>query len=149
MDRHTVPRTGDIPLEFTGRIVSRASTKEPVGEGRFRWHELTLFDLGEERYAVHVWYRSDFLRKNGVHEAPYHWGQVVDGIEALRDWLHGLNESRPVVGYPPGDHFAAKQKRLLLGLRLRYEQAISNLLSPLGTEVVRVHSKKARGNHEL
>lgn len=136
MKTDQIPRTGDVPLEIRGHVLAHITTKEPAGEGRFRWHELTLYDLGGERYAVHVTYRSEFLRRGSTVEPSYDWGQVLDGPEALIDWLQKLRESRPVLGWPTGEHYAERQKRLLKDLRLRYERAVTLLLKPLGTEVV-------------
>ncbi len=40
-----------------------------------------------------------------------------------------------VIGYPPGDQFTLKQERILQSLRLRYESAVSELLSDFPEEL--------------
>lgn len=118
MSEHTIRRDGDLPLQFTGELVSEASSRERDAQ---RWYDLALYRTDGGRWVVGIVYRT---RWQG--EQDYYAAHVSD-LPELVSLLRALAPAEHVQGYPPGGHYEKKQRRLLQRLRLGLERAIAEL----------------------
>ncbi len=126
----SLPRTGDVPLTFSGVVVARASSQQPRTKRdtplERRWHELTLFRTTSGKLVAHITYRTDWTGELGDSVAR------VGSLPDLIDWLRDYDPCDVVVGFPPGKGFADRQRRLLESIELGYDTALSTLLAELG-----------------
>jgi len=116
-----LPRTGDADVTFTGRQIAEA---DPAGDPN-RWHELRLYAVEGDGYALAIQYRTRWQGELGRDDV--YLISAERGDEVART----LREHDPVAavaGFPPGEQFAEKQARLLADLRQRYDVQVSELL---------------------
>lgn len=124
MDDNTtirLPRTGDADVTFTGHQIAGA---EPAGRPN-RWHELRLYAVEGDGYALAVQYRTQWQGELGRDDV------YLIGADRSDEVTRTLREHDPiaaVAGFPPGEQFAEKQARLKADLRQRYEAQVSELL---------------------
>jgi len=113
-------RTGSADVTFTGRELARS---DGSGADRTRWHELSLYAMDPQGYALSIRYRTQWEGEHGRDEVCL-VGTADDVVSAVEDH----DPTAAVTGYPPGEQYAAKQARLLADIRSRYEHQVSDLL---------------------
>lgn len=123
-------RSGDRPLEFEGEILAAVNTSsttrnEPAG----RWYECQIARTSGGQYAVEVCYHTQWQDTEDDVDFSF-WG---DETEVLC-WLQSFDPTAPVLGYPPGQQFQARQQRLHDVIRARWTTALTELLAVLPPE---------------
>lgn len=128
MNEYTLPRTGQRPIKFTGELIAN-STREPVkakDKDKLRYYELSIYKTESEKYIAVVVYHTEW-----EDEEPRQDVMVCETAHEVADVLEDYDSSLNVVGFPPGQQFAARQERLLDSLRSQYEQQVSEVLAKL------------------
>lgn len=128
MDQYELKRTGDRNLFFSGEVAGEATTHH---DDATRWHELALYRTAGGKLVVAVQFVT---RWQG--ETDHHSAAVVEDAPSLADWLKRYDPCGYLMGYPPGAAFDQKRERLTRDLTLRYQAAVSELLSTLEPERV-------------
>lgn len=128
-DHVLIRRTGLPALRLDGYgLAASATSYTPQGTRSSRWHELEWWshDLHpggpEQRHCLVVRYVTQWQGELG-HDAAH--------LLLRRDLERVLREIDPlahVAGFPDGEHYRAKQERLLREIRAGYEHAVSDLL---------------------
>lgn len=124
----TLKRTGDRALSFDGEILATASTRGEKSAAN-RWHEVAVYETKGGAIVVAIQYRTQW-----EGEVSHDYAEQVATVEAAVTALRGYDPCAYLLGYPLGEHYAQKQERLRAELRLRYEHAISEVLSALEPE---------------
>lgn len=118
-------RTGQGPLTFRGRRL--AAVTGPIHGQRVldRWYDLVLYRSTEEGGILEIIYRT---RRPG--EIDHHTALRLATLESdlIVAELRGYDPLAPVLGFPPGEAFQAKQERLERTLRQIYDARITALL---------------------
>jgi len=132
-DTHTLTRTGDVPLTFSGSLIARASSQQPpTKKGRSElethWHELALYLTTAGTHVAHISYRSTWPGELDDHCARA--GTLSDCV----GWLRDYDPTGPVKGFPlpHGPSFAARHAALLQQVEHGFDSALSQLLTGLG-----------------
>ena len=116
-------RSGHAPLRFQGELLTEADGHGHSGPAQNRWHELAVYRTAGGRYVASVSYRSRYQ-----DESDHDRAAVCADVRAVADYLCGIDPTEFVRGFPDGEHYAEKQRRLMLDIRLRFEQLVSRVL---------------------
>lgn len=129
-DHVDIPRTGRPALRLTGYgLAAQATSRAPSGPRQSRWHELEWWSDDqrvagpEQRHCLVVRYCTQWDGEMGHDHAEVLLRRDLDRV------LQSIDPCEHVTGYPDGDHYAAKQARLLQAIRSGYQHAVSNLLA--------------------
>jgi hypothetical protein len=120
MTTHTLPRSGRLPLTFTGQLLAEAAGRQDMT----RWHNLALYLTTAGQHVLAIDYRTEWRNEPSHAEAV-----IVAGPAEAEAALLAYDPTAHVQGYPPGSAFAAKQTRLLADIRQRYAEQVSQLLA--------------------
>lgn len=118
---YTLRRTGKPPLRFQGELLAE---EEGDGRDRTRWHSLRVYRTAGGRYVLHIEYTTRFQG-----ESDYCAAWVLEDAVAVGKKLTEYDPTAHVAGFPPGEHYAEKQARLLADIRRRYEAQVSEILA--------------------
>jgi hypothetical protein len=130
MSDFTIARTGRPPLAFTGEVVAEADGRWTNGRENNRWHELRLYRTGGGRWVAEVAYRT---RWQG--ELDHDVAEVAATPAELAGWLRTeVDPLEAVRGYPAGDAYAEKQRRLENDLRLRFDRLATDLFAQVAAD---------------
>lgn len=125
MDTIIFPRSGNIPLEFTGEIIFAQSTNTGK-KNCTRYHELQLARTN----VPEMWVAS--ISFCGLGDGDYDYDWVKAGTaEEIAAWVSGFDPNCVLIGFPVGEKFAEKQRRLELDIALRFREKASLLLAEL------------------
>jgi hypothetical protein len=124
-----IPRTGLPALRLEGYGLAAAETSErPAGLLGLRYHEIEWWSHDvqlpgpEQRHCLVVRYRSKWEGELGHDQAHLLLRRDLEQV------LRSIDPTEHVQGFPEGEHYAQKQRRLLQTIRLGYEHAVSRLL---------------------
>ena len=137
MDDILIDRTGDRPLSFQGQEWSSASSCMDLKPGSVRWHEVTVYKLERDAggYVVAVSYRTEWDT-----ETDHNAAKVCANAEEVAAYLREYNPLEWFIGPPSGEGpdnpQEQRRQRLMLDLKLRYEDAVSEALEKLEPERV-------------
>jgi hypothetical protein len=125
MSTITLPRTGDSPLRFDGEIIAEAGGKQFAGREQNRYHCLALYRVAghDRQYVLSIAYHTDWQGES--HRDTVH---VCDSPEDVRRVLREYEPVREGVGFPPGDQYADRQRRLESQIREQYDACVSEIL---------------------
>lgn len=130
MDQIQIPRTGDVPLRFTGeRIASGTSRRDGGKHPQKQWYEAELYRTTGGNYVAHAIYKTEW-----TNERECHWAGAFDSRDAAVDWMYNLEVTDLEIGYPSGPRFAGQQEQLLARLEQQWDALISDLLNQCGNE---------------
>lgn len=130
-DTHVVPRSGLPALRISGTLIKKIDGKAPANKARARYHTLALYRLGDGRYAATISYITTWPGEQGHDLAEVLGSNPASATQFFRSY----NPTSRVQGYPPGEQFAEKQRRLLVDIAASYASQVSELLaSDLFTE---------------
>lgn len=129
-DTIDLPRKGNAPLRFRGELLSEADSKTASGPCQNRWHELKLYRLADGGYVLAIGFRSSWQGEAALDDAI-----VCQGIDAVRIALQSHDPNGDYEGYPPGEHYDEKRRRLHDAVLRGYQMAVSNLLDEFPEEV--------------
>jgi hypothetical protein len=132
-DAITLTRTGQAPLRFTGELLEESDGHIQGGKDHNRWHELAVYRTNGGSYVVRIAYKTIWQG-----ELDREMAEIVGKPEAVAEVLRDYDPTSHVQGYPPGEHYAAKQARTLDDIRRRYDAQVSEILAsaPEFAEVV-------------
>jgi hypothetical protein len=132
MQTLTLPRTGDVPLQFEGEHLAGVSTQTgPGGQDRNRWFEIDLYRTEAGTYVLAISYMTLWQGEHITSRTI-----LCESTEEVRNELRLYNPLQDVNGYPPGDAYQQKQERLERMLRLDWANAIKELFAETGDEFV-------------
>jgi hypothetical protein len=130
MDQIQIPRTGDVPLRFTGeRIASGTSRRDGAKHPQKQWYEAELYRTTGGNYVAHGIYKTEW-----TNERECHWAAAFDKRYAAVDWMYNLEVTDIVIGYPAGPRFAGQQEQLLARLEQQWDALVADLLNQCGKE---------------
>ena len=129
----TIPRSGLPPLRFQGELLAESDGSCYAGQDRLRYHDIAVYRTDGGQYVVHIAYCTRFQGEVGDDQA-----EIVTEPQGVSDVLADYRPEVRVQGYPPGDHFTAKQARLVQDICARYVSQVSDILqvAPEFAEVV-------------
>jgi len=120
---HTLPRSGQAPLTFTGQQLAESDGERQSGKEHNRWHELAVWRTTGGKYVVQIAYRTKWQGELD-HDAAV----IVDQAKDVISVLTGHDPVAHVGGYPIGAAYAERQSRLLADIRARYDSQVSAIL---------------------
>jgi hypothetical protein len=123
VDEITLPRSGAAPLRFRGELLAESDGERRSGREQTRWHELAVYRTAGDRYVVRITYRTRYQGEPDVDVA------LVTDAAGVAAALESHDPCAAAVGYPPGEHYAERQRRLLEDLRRRYAAQVSEVLA--------------------
>lgn len=125
-DTFEIPRTGDRPLAFRGTLLSEAGGPRWAGRDWARWYELAVYRTAAGRPILSVSYHTQW-------EGEIGWTRVLVGSDAgdLVRQVQAVDPLAGVLGYPPGQQFAARQERLRAELRAQWDALLGEVLEAL------------------
>jgi len=126
MSKITLTRTGQAPLTFEGEQLASSCTQTTSGQGQNRWHAIAVYRTSGGAYVVSVEYHTQWDGEENWFTAQTSSDPAA--VEVILRQALEASLSR-IEGYPPGEAYADKQRRMLLNLRNRYESAVSEILS--------------------
>lgn len=121
---HTLRRSGQAPLRFSGELIAEESSHQSTGGGalQYRWHEAAIYQAGR-KYVLAISYRTVWQSEHDRDDAF-----VFDSPQEVGDALRDHDPLCAVNGFPPGEAYAEKQKRLESAIRDGYAAMVSRLL---------------------
>lgn len=126
-EEFTLPRTGDTPLAFRGRLLKRVGGQTWHERSQPRWFELALFLSKGGTYVLAVSYKTTW---HG--EAERHWALVAEPAN-LRACLAGVNPTEHVQGFPvTHPEYRERQGRLMSHITRMYRSLVGELLADVG-----------------
>jgi hypothetical protein len=108
--------TGEVPFEFEGQIVFEGSTEIHKSAERTRFHKIEIYKTKTVGWVLHIDYKT---RWAGEHDFSEVWRR-----NSLAQIIRDICEYNPlgyVAGYPAGQHFAEKQRRLKIEIERDWE----------------------------
>lgn len=127
MDKITLPRTGDRPLTFTGKLLSEASSHKHNGPCQNRYWELALYRTESGKFVAHIHYKTQWQGENDT-DTVLHAEDATD----LAAQIKSHNFLSGCYGFPRGHE--DRQRQLEASLTACWQQAISELLSLIEPE---------------
>ena len=118
----SIPQSGEMPYEFVGRVLTEARSFDLSQLDR--GYALTVYIDREDQLYAHLVYHTRWK-----YETETDTVFVADDVEQLADKLLKYDPLTHVVGYPPGERFVEKQKRLLAWLTLEYKALVGRVLA--------------------
>ena len=137
---YTLPRTGQPPLSFCGRLLAQDLDAPTTRPGEFKkrpwrkwthyqWHQLAVYVTIAGKWVLHVGYRS-VLEHEWKHDAVY---VCADAAEVVRA-LEGYDPTAHVRGHPRRsnareERLEIRQARILEEVRGRWQAQVGRLLA--------------------
>lgn len=121
---HTLPRTGDAPVTFSGSLLAESDGRMQSGRDHNRYHNIALYRTDGGSYVVSISYRTMWEGEQDQHTVETR-GSAAEAVEVLREY----DPTDSVMGFPPGAAYAEKQARLLRDIETRYDAQVSELLA--------------------
>lgn len=120
---HTVGRTGNAPLKFEGQKIATGSSHV---HDAARWWNLALYRTDGELYVVWARYCSQWQGEQEIERA-----ETCRDARGVRDFLRELDPIPEGYGFPEGDQYDARQRKLMLTMERGLDRAISEVLADL------------------
>lgn len=124
MQPYELSRTGNAPVRFTGELLAAVDGFRSAGKENNRWHELAVYRTAGGQIVGVIQYRTRWQGEEGRDLV-----EVLASPAAATSFFRDHFVEHDPTGYPPGDHYAEKQARLIADVRRRYESAVTELLS--------------------
>jgi hypothetical protein len=127
MSTHILQRTGNTSLKFDGELIADsrpAPASGKKGKDSKRWHELAIYKTTSGKFVLAVTYRSEWKGEQSHYSAEI-LTDVASVVAAIREYDPVLY----VQGFPPGEAYAERQKRLLAEIRQRFDAQVGELLN--------------------
>ena len=124
-ETHTLTRTGDAALEFTGKLVAQASGLDRIKD-HGRHYVVSLYETPSGKLVAHVEFHTRWEGEKDWAMACY----VEKGdLAGIRDKLRAVPVPPPGIGFPPLPQYAERQGRLTDLLRVQYDRLVSEVLA--------------------
>lgn len=124
MSKITLKRTGQAPLKFEGALIARINGSHAAGNDPTRYFGIDLYRVD----AVEIWHVAQVVYHTRWDGEPDIYEAFAGTAEDVRDWLVNFTPEKHLRGFPPGDHYADRQARLVRDLRENYQICVSSLL---------------------
>lgn len=118
-------RTGNTPLILKGTVISSAFPSEGLPD---RYFDIDIFRTSNS-YVLHISYFTTWRNESDRHDV-----YVCKSPEEVVANLLAHNWEEHVVGFPPGDKYEDRQKRLMDTLKRQYDTFVSDLLAEAGSD---------------
>lgn len=118
-----VKRSGAQPLEFDGDLVAEGTTRTEESK---RWHTIKVYKAGDKFIAA-VEYGSTWQHEPARYDA--YDGEYLGSMAPMALKLLAHDPLAHVVGYPRGKQFEDKQKALMIELRRRWDNLVTEVLA--------------------
>ena len=128
-----VPRTGQGPLAFSGRLLAQALGERQLGIEQTRYHEIAIYETDGGKFVVQITYRSKWEGETDHYVADF----FTDPADVVAE-LTRYDPAKYVQGYPLGQNFADKQARLLRDIKARYQALVSAVLTNASADFTEV-----------
>lgn len=122
MTTYTMTRPGLPPLRFDGYVLGRAFTK--VGK---REYLACVYRTDNAALVLSVAFNSEWERETG-----YNWVAVAQDVPELVAQYKSWDPIPAGVGFPVGEAYAEKQKRLVAELKAAFDASISEAFAVAG-----------------
>lgn len=123
MEKYKLARSGNAPLVFEGEKIASEDGRIYAGQEQNRYYNLTLYRTSKGQSVLRIEYCSQWQRESNIDQ--------VEIFPAVRDVVLFLQKFDPLgnlQGFPPGQQFSERQKRLEQSLRVRFHQQVRDLL---------------------
>lgn len=128
MQSYTLARTGKEPIRFTGTMLAAVDNKtDRKGKERSRYTTITIYHTDKGRYVVHIEYTSNWKTEAGHSQAD-----AVDDPKLIPAILTDFDVLDYVEGYPVGERFQERQRRLLKAIDTSYKEMVGKILAADG-----------------
>lgn len=117
-----ITRSGDRALSFRGRRLAAAGEQGSHGEGKDRWHRITLYETETARFVAHVEYHATW-------EGEEQWSAafVAQSPDELVNQLQEHDPLSCVFGYPDTPQFRSRNEQMHRVLQTRYDNALAEV----------------------
>ena len=122
--KYTLKRSGDRALAFQGRLVASAGEQGAHGEGKERWHTVSIYHTETDRLVAYVEYHATW-------EGEEEW-QVAYVADSADELIRQLQEHDPmecVFGYPETPQFKSRNEQMKRVLLTRFDNALAKVLA--------------------
>ena len=126
-DTHCLTRTGNTPLKFQGQLIARSRPARDEGKKAKdlpRWNEVALYRTKAGQWVVAISYCTEWRGEHGRHLAV-----VVPDLAAVVKTMQEYDPVAHLSGFPPGEHFEARQRRVEEDLRHQYAALVTEVLN--------------------
>ena len=121
---HTIPRTGELPVEFTGNLLAYDTSQQPKLN---HWHEVAVYRTVKGSYVVHVAFRTSWKT-----ESPSDWVTVAKSLPDVAAELLDYDPAEGVSGPPQGMlDWERRQEEVRNAAAERYDTLVSRVLAKL------------------
>jgi hypothetical protein len=124
MTSYTLERPGDRPLTFTGEMLAESEGRVRRGKENTRWHDVRVYRTAGGTFVVEIAYTTEWKGEEG-----HRLVRTAGTAEAVHEILSTYEPLAHVVGYPPGETYAEKQRRLELAIVSQYRAQVGELLA--------------------
>lgn len=128
--KFTLKRSGDRALSFRGKLIATAGEQAAHGDGKDRWHTITVYLTETEKLVASVEYYATW---EGDEE--WHVAYVATSASALLKMLQDHNPLDCVFGYPDTAQFKGRNEHLHRVLLTRYDNALATVLQTAGKKL--------------
>ena len=122
--KFTLKRSGDRALSFRGKLVATAGEQAGQGEGKERWHTISVYHTETDKLVAAIDY---FATWEGEEE----WSVAYVAMSPV-ELLKLLQEHDPlscVFGYPDTAQFKGRNEHMKRVLTTRYDNALASVLA--------------------
>lgn len=126
MERITLRRTGSHPLTFLGDQLAEVSGFRFGDREQSRWHELALYRTESGRHVLSIGFRTRWQGEVD-HDEAHH----ADTSAEVLNQLTAYDPLAHIAGYPPGEAYIEKQRRLEDDICRRWNATITALYDQL------------------
>lgn len=121
---YTLRRSGQAPLTFRGELIASSDGERQGGKEHTRWHELAIYRTAGGKYVAVISFRTKWQGELDHDEA-----EPLATPEEVARYFRVWRPTQFVAGFPEGQHYAARQEKLLADIANRYYEQVSELLS--------------------
>lgn len=119
---HTLSRTGDRPLTFSGELLSEADSQTHQGPCQNRWWELALYRSESGKFVAHIHYKTQWQGEHNTDTVLH-----ADDAADLAAQIKAHNFLGGCYGFPRGHD--DRQTQLINSLTACWQKAVGELLS--------------------
>lgn len=117
-------RSGDRALSFRGRLLAQAGEQGAHGEGKDRWHTISIYHTESNRFVAAIDYHATW-------EGEEEWAAafVADSPGELIQSLQKYDPMECVFGYPDTPQFKSRNEQMKRVLLTRFDNALATVLT--------------------
>ena len=89
-EQHKLPRSGDLPVFFKGKLLVTKNNQFRKGNQQSRWHQISVYQTTSGRYVVYIAYRTAWVGELDQDEV-----YVANDLNEVAKILLNHSDSRP------------------------------------------------------